>query len=264
MAQKKVKTRIQNKYDTFTNWSSADNFKPLPGELIVYQQSSRQPLVKIGNGATLVNDLPFLGVPSMAYAEPELVEFTSHIADNRTFFVSGPTEQGTVVLECHVGVGDDDYFLEGHPANGFVKKQTVYVPFSRGQAAATCDADLLVTILLVGHPEEGYTVQSPSAQCALVYLEPSKCLVNNWSVSNTVSDSTYEGPSMTYAAEEINYTPSSVGDFQYKVFLPNDKNAAGDFKFNSGLLAIEFDILKLDDVDLIVNIKNTVSLRVEE
>ena len=61
MATKTFKGRIQNKHDTEVNWSAATNFRPLAGELIIYDEDDTHstPRLKIGNGNTLVNNLPF-------------------------------------------------------------------------------------------------------------------------------------------------------------------------------------------------------------
>lgn len=58
---KTVNTRIKNKHDTQANWEKATNFKPLAGELIIYDKDNvhTEPRFKIGDGSTKVNDLPF-------------------------------------------------------------------------------------------------------------------------------------------------------------------------------------------------------------
>ena len=62
MATKTFKSRIQNKHDTEAHWSAATNFRPLAGELIIYDEDDTHstPRLKIGNGNTLVNNLPFI------------------------------------------------------------------------------------------------------------------------------------------------------------------------------------------------------------
>lgn len=62
MATKTFKGRIQNKHDTEANWSVAANFKPLAGELIIYDKDNAHstPRFKVGDGSTLVSDLPFV------------------------------------------------------------------------------------------------------------------------------------------------------------------------------------------------------------
>ena len=61
MATKTFKSRIQNKHDTEAHWNAAVNFKPLAGELIIYDEDNTHstPRFKVGDGNTLVNNLPF-------------------------------------------------------------------------------------------------------------------------------------------------------------------------------------------------------------
>lgn len=56
MANKILKTRVQNKCDTAANWKLATNFKPLKGEIILYTDTKQ---MKVGDGNTLVDNLPF-------------------------------------------------------------------------------------------------------------------------------------------------------------------------------------------------------------
>lgn len=62
MATKTFKGRVQNKHDTEANWNAAVNFKPLAGELIIYDEDNTHstPRFKVGDGSTLVSDLPFV------------------------------------------------------------------------------------------------------------------------------------------------------------------------------------------------------------
>lgn len=58
----KHNTRIQLKHDTETNWNKAVNFIPKAGEMIIYDADSTNPVrIKIGDGITVVNNLPFCG-----------------------------------------------------------------------------------------------------------------------------------------------------------------------------------------------------------
>ena len=56
MAEKNLTTRIKHKIDTSANWAKAVNFVPLKGEIIVYSDTYQ---IKVGDGVTKVNDLPF-------------------------------------------------------------------------------------------------------------------------------------------------------------------------------------------------------------
>ena len=62
---KTLQTRVQMKHDTETNWNKATNFVPLAGEIIVYDvdETNLTPRVKIGDGSTLLADLPFTYLP---------------------------------------------------------------------------------------------------------------------------------------------------------------------------------------------------------
>lgn len=63
MAERNIKTRIQQKYDIEANWKQAVNFIPKAGEIIIYaiDQNTSYERMKIGDGVTPVNDLPFYG-----------------------------------------------------------------------------------------------------------------------------------------------------------------------------------------------------------
>lgn len=54
-------TRIQLKNDTSTNWAKATTFKPLAGEILVYDAGTATPKLKVGDGSTLATSLPFIG-----------------------------------------------------------------------------------------------------------------------------------------------------------------------------------------------------------
>lgn len=57
MAEKNLTTRIKHKTDTSANWAKAVNFIPLKGEIIIYSDLRK---IKVGDGTTKVNSLPFL------------------------------------------------------------------------------------------------------------------------------------------------------------------------------------------------------------
>lgn len=72
MGDKTMNTRVQNKHDLEVNWQKAINFKPLAGELIVYDAEKdddpipegreyriARPRFKIGDGINNINTLPF-------------------------------------------------------------------------------------------------------------------------------------------------------------------------------------------------------------
>lgn len=68
MEEKILKTRLINKHDTEENWKKAVNFIPKAGETIEYDPDEQHPYTrtKKGDGDTLINDLPFVGITRSA------------------------------------------------------------------------------------------------------------------------------------------------------------------------------------------------------
>ena len=62
MAEKNIKSRIVHKHDVELNWNKATNFIPKQGEIIVYDIDNNHSYerIKIGDGVTNVNNLPFV------------------------------------------------------------------------------------------------------------------------------------------------------------------------------------------------------------
>ena len=60
--EKNMNTRIQHKHDIEANWLKATNFTPLVGEIVVYDPDGNYdyPRIKIGDGKTNINSLPFI------------------------------------------------------------------------------------------------------------------------------------------------------------------------------------------------------------
>ena len=67
MASNTIKTRVQLKCDTEANWDRAVNFRPLKGEVIIYSTDDTHPFsrFKVGDGSTLVSDLPFIDAATL-------------------------------------------------------------------------------------------------------------------------------------------------------------------------------------------------------
>lgn len=79
MTEKNINSRIIHKHDIEANWIKATNFIPLAGELIIYDADEAyiNPRVKIGDGVTLVNDLPFADESLIAKIEDLKTELSS-------------------------------------------------------------------------------------------------------------------------------------------------------------------------------------------
>ena len=61
MSEKRINSRLINKHDTEAHWILAENFTPMAGEIIIYDRDENYNYerFKIGDGVTLVNELPF-------------------------------------------------------------------------------------------------------------------------------------------------------------------------------------------------------------
>lgn len=84
MIIKNINGRIQHKHDIEENWLKATNFIPLIGELIVYDPDSSHTKArfKIGDGQTLVNDLPFLGGEGGS-SENSIISIEKELTENQ-------------------------------------------------------------------------------------------------------------------------------------------------------------------------------------
>lgn len=72
-----MQARVLMKIDTVENWAAATNFIPLNGEICIYSNKTNTgltdqegkeifiPGIKIGNGISFVNDLPFFTTNSI-------------------------------------------------------------------------------------------------------------------------------------------------------------------------------------------------------
>ena len=80
---KTLNARIINKHETEEHWLAAVNFIPLEGEVIIYDpdETHLQARMKIGDGQTNVNALPFVADPVSAqkYVDDKVAELNSTV-----------------------------------------------------------------------------------------------------------------------------------------------------------------------------------------
>lgn len=92
MADKVIKTRVQLKNDTTANWEKAITFIPLKGEMIIYNDNDgTAPKMKIGDGVTLLAELPFTASGSFLFSEDEPVD-----VEDGTVWIDISEEGGTI------------------------------------------------------------------------------------------------------------------------------------------------------------------------
>ena len=95
---KKFNARIQLKNDISTNWDKATGFKPLPGEPIIVSDNKKK--LKIGDGETLVKDLPYLldAIPVVDGEGKKSIVIADGIASG-DYSVAGGTTDGDVIKD---------------------------------------------------------------------------------------------------------------------------------------------------------------------
>ena len=62
-----MKARVSHLYKTEAEWSKLSDFRPLPGELIIFAPDNQHSYsrMKIGDGNTLLANLPFFGITEL-------------------------------------------------------------------------------------------------------------------------------------------------------------------------------------------------------
>ena len=60
-----INARVKHKHDVEANWQTKSDFVPLAGELVIYNadESNDKPRLKIGDGVSDINELPFFTAP---------------------------------------------------------------------------------------------------------------------------------------------------------------------------------------------------------
>lgn len=111
MAVKTLQTRIQLKKDTEANWLQS-NLIPFNGEVIIYSpdESHAAPRIKVGDGVTVVSNLPFVE----ASGSIDLNNIVAKRVEHKLTFGDG-TYQFDGSVDVNVPVYTGDY---SHTTNG--------------------------------------------------------------------------------------------------------------------------------------------------
>lgn len=133
-----IKARIVNKHDTEYNWGLAVNFIPLAGEIIVYDTDSTHayPRFKVGDGETVVGNLPFSTVDYMTEEEVDALFLPELNVTNKlngallngshTYTTSGAAIQSIQMTSSdYTGVPDEGY--SGAYSNDFLTEWFVKI-----------------------------------------------------------------------------------------------------------------------------------------
>ena len=96
MPNKTFHTRQQIKRDSSTNWEKAVNFVPLSGEQIYYTDLNK---IKVGDGITNVNNLPFLDAGSSGQS----ITYTLSISGNVITLTGSDGSTSPITLPVYAG-----------------------------------------------------------------------------------------------------------------------------------------------------------------
>lgn len=129
------KTRIKQKNDSTANWNTAntEGFKPLQGEIIVYNDVNR---IKIGDGSNTVSNVPFLDANCVHLTGTETIDgyktFKNHITINASISNSDIMLSATNAAN-NPGMAGEIAWHDGEGNDG-----AVYIPQGQGDTLAMC------------------------------------------------------------------------------------------------------------------------------
>lgn len=129
------KTRIKQKNDSTANWNTAntEGFRPLQGEIIVYNDVNR---IKIGDGSNTVSNVPFLDANCVHLTGTETIDgyktFKNHIT------INGSISNSDIMLSAtdaanNPGMAGEIAWHDGEGNDG-----AVYIPQGQGDTLAMC------------------------------------------------------------------------------------------------------------------------------
>lgn len=129
-----VKTRIKQKNDSTANWNTAnaEGFKPLQGEIIVYNDVNR---IKIGDGSNTVSNVPFLDANCVHLTDNETINGYKKFENPIT--IKDSISNSDIMLSAtnaanNPGVAGEITWHDGEGNDG-----AVYIPQGQGGTLAT-------------------------------------------------------------------------------------------------------------------------------
>ena len=181
MVTKTIKSRIQQKHDIEANWIKAVNFIPMMGELIVYDPdaSHDECRLKIGDGQTLVNNLPFI--------EDRLIDLIDELSPIYTFISlpasswSGDASPYSQVIEIVEVNENSKVDLDASPEVLMNLKEN-------GITLMTANDEGVVTIYAFGKkPTVDYTVQAVVTKVAPSYGSDEWVAANSYEINRLIN-----------------------------------------------------------------------------
>lgn len=206
------KTRIQHKHDTAENWAKATTFSPLNGEIIIYDPDATHsyPRVKIGDGKTNVNTLPFIDDSVSAQINAAINALDIPVVDQKYNPLSTNAQSGAAVAQALANI------------------PTQFSPITDAELDEICVITSSVEERLEGDGQEFYTM-APST-LSFRSTAPLNELQDIQVNGTTVDPSNYtleEGSTIVNLSHEYLKT-LEVGSYELSV-VSDSKTAKGDF-----------------------------------
>jgi hypothetical protein len=235
MSNNTIKTRIQNKHDTAANWHKATKFVPYLGEPIVFEPVlgevfnnlpfSPTSRLKIGDGKTLVNNLPFVNAQNVVHIEANESIVVHPEMHNIVYHADSKDTGGALNVKIYLHPDDIQNTLE----NDYVTTKIL--------AGTYRSSPLKVNVQCIVKDQN---------QDVKPVITPADCLLNTWCTDNVIGSGTSTVTDFTYKKAE-NGNPA-MWTSSYTVSLPNDKkdNEDNDYVYSEGLVQIDIQLLKLD------------------
>ena len=121
MATKEFNTRITHKHDTEAHWVLAENFSPLQGEIIIYDEDENNlsKRFKIGDGETNVNDLPFISAGGIYVGSGPMPDgYNIQIDPNGVVDTGANGKSAYEIAQDHGYGGTEEEWLNSLDGNG--------------------------------------------------------------------------------------------------------------------------------------------------
>lgn len=200
MAEKTLKTRIIHKHDIESNWLKATNFVPKQGELIVYDKDANYNYerVKVGDGATNVNDLPFADANTALINANNYTDtkFSTLVGDTSVSSQINTAIAGKADLKHTHSLGDIDETYSDTQSVPVVSGQT-----SQSKISSISGKNLNVyvgyrAVLVIDSNVYEGIIKKVTAEGAQVIL------------TSSMSSATYTAETATFTGDEITFSPA--------------------------------------------------------
>ena len=197
MANKLLKTRMQQKIDTSQNWAKATNFVPLKGEICIY--SDLQGQVKIGDGTSKIGDLNFS-------RETFIYTLTVNEAGVPTF----SSDYATVLNVINKGFYDVRLSYTPTSSNDFI-----YIPFTNKGTSwldFSCTVDGILYEARLGAVDSSFRTQKLEPLVGstddTTPTQVKEALLEGRPISISITDSTYG--KLTFTSFAFGKTTGSI------------------------------------------------------